>query len=102
MADHEFGIVPHDWLSLHMGIPQHFVTPLASNEADDISIHAGTEECHVAFRPKGPRRDIFIHEAHMGSREEFDRGLEVGHDHSGGHVSTTPPRRLETGKRGVC
>ena len=37
----------------------------------------------------------------MGSREEFDRGLEVIRDHSGGHVRPTSPRRLKTGDRGV-
>ena len=40
-------------------------------------------------------------EAHMGSREDFDRGPEVGRDHSGGRVCPTSPRRLETGERGV-
>ena len=25
MADYEFGEISHDWLSLHMEIPQHFV-----------------------------------------------------------------------------
>ena len=101
IADHEFGIVPHYWLSLHMEIPQHLVTPPTSNEADDISIHARTEKCHGACRPKGPRRDIFIREAQMGSREKFDRGLEVGRDHSGDHVCPTSHRRLKTGERGV-
>ena len=75
MAYHEFQIVPHYWLSLHMELPQNFFTPPASNEADDISIHAGTEECHGACLPKGLCRDIFIRETHMGSREEFGRGL---------------------------
>ena len=78
MSDHEFGVVPHDWLRLHMEIPQNFVTPPTSNYTDDISIHSGTEECHGAGRPKGLRRDIFVCETHMGPREEFDRGLEVG------------------------
>ena len=45
MADHEFGVVPHDCLRLHVEIPQHFVTPPASNEADDVSVHARTEQC---------------------------------------------------------
>ena len=101
MADHEFGTVPRDWLSLHMEIPQNFVNPPESNEADDISIHTGTEECHGACRLKGPRREIFIRESQMGYREEFDYGLEVGCDHSGGHVRPTSHRRLKTGKRGV-
>ena len=69
MADHEFGIVTHDWLSLHTEIPQHFFTPPTSNEADAISIHAITEECHGACRLKGPCRDIFMSEAQMGFRE---------------------------------
>ena len=60
MYDHEFGVVPHDWLSLNMEVPEHFVTPLTSNETDDISIHARTKECHDAGRPKGPRSDIFM------------------------------------------
>ena len=38
----------------------------------------------------------------MGSHEEFDCGLEVGRNYSGGHVSPTSPRRLKTGKRSVC
>ena len=101
MADHEFGVVPHDWLSLQVETPHHFVTPPGSNEADDVSFHSGTEECHGACCPKGPRRDIFIRESQMGSREEFDRGIEMGCDHSGGHVCPTFPRSLETGKRGV-
>ena len=74
MADHEFGVGPHYWINLHMEIPQNFVPPPASNGADDISIHAGTEECHGACCPKGPCRYIFIHEAHMGSCEDFDHG----------------------------
>ena len=49
----------------------------------------------------GLRKDIFVCESQMGSREEFDRGLEVGHDHSGAHVRLTAPRRLKTGERGV-
>ena len=97
MADNEFGIVPHDWLSLHTDTPQHFVTPPASNEADDISIHSGTEECHGACGPKEPHRDVFIRVSQMGYREEFDRGLEVGRDHSGGHVHLTSPRSFKTG-----
>ena len=101
MSDHEFGIVPHDWLRLHMEILQHFVTPPASNEADYISTHSGTEECHGACRLKGRRRDIFIREAHMGSREEFERCLEVGRDHGGGHVRPTSHRRLKTDERGI-
>ena len=44
MADHEFGEIYHDWLSLHMEIPQNFVAPLVSNEADDVIVNAGTEE----------------------------------------------------------
>ena len=82
MADHEFGIVPHNWLSLKMDIPQHFVALANSNETDDISIHSGTVECNGAFILKGPRRDILC--------KEFDRGLEVVHDHSGAHVSNIP------------
>ena len=101
MAYHEFGIVPHDWLSLHMEIPHHFVTLPKFNEADDISIHSVTEECHGACRPKGPCINVFMREAQMGSREKFDRGLEVGRDHSGAHVHPTSPRRLKTGERGV-
>ena len=68
MADHEFGVVPHDGISLHMEITHHFVTPPTSNETDDISIHTGTEECHGAGLPKGPRRDIFVSETQMGPR----------------------------------
>ena len=68
MADHESGVVPNDWLSLHMDIPQHFVTPSTSNETYDISIHVGTEEFHGAGRPKGPCRDIFVCESQMGPR----------------------------------
>ena len=101
MADHEFVVVPHDWLSLNMEIPQNFITSATSNETDDVSINAGAEECHGACRPKGPHRDIFMCEAQMGSREEFDSGLEVGRDNSGAHVCPTAPMRLKTGKRGV-
>ena len=54
-----------------------------------------------AAAPKGPFRDVFIREALMGSREEFDRGFEMGRDHCGGHVCPTSPRRFETGERGV-
>ena len=43
MADYEFGVVPHDWFSLHVEILQHFVTPPASNEANDVIVHAGTD-----------------------------------------------------------
>ena len=84
-----------------MEIPQHFVTPPTSNGTYDISIHAGTEECHGACHSKGPRRDIFACESQIGSREEFDRGLEVGRDHNGDHIRPTDPRRLKTGERGV-
>ena len=101
MADHEFGVVPHYCLSLHMEIPRHFVTPPTSNETDDISIHAGTEGFHGACRSKGPHRDIFVCESHMGYREDFDRGLEVGRDHIGDHVRPTAPRRLKVVKMGV-
>ena len=102
MADHEFGEVPHYWFSLHVKISQKFVTPPASYEADDIIFHAITEECHGACFLKGPRRNVFIREPQMGSREEFDRGLEVGRDHSGGHICPTSPRHLEMGEWGVC
>ena len=37
----------------------------------------------------------------MGSHEEFDRGLEMGRDHSGGHVHPTSPRHIKTSDRGV-
>ena len=101
MVHHDFGVFTHDWLSLHMEIPQHFVTPPTPNETDDISIHVVTEECHGAWRPKGLRRDIFVCESQMGSREEFDRGLEVGRDHSGAHVLPTAYRHHKTGNMGV-
>ena len=101
MADHEFGVVPHDWFSLHVEITQHFVTTPVSNKYDDVIVQSGTEECHSAFCPKGPRRDILIRESQIGSHEEFDRGHHVGRDHSGGHVYPTSPRRLETGERSV-
>ena len=38
MADHEFGEISHDWLSLHVEIPQPSVAPPASNEADDFIV----------------------------------------------------------------
>ena len=101
MADHEFGVVHHDWLSLHMEILQYFVTPPTSNDADDISNHAIIEECHGACRLKGPCRDIFVYESQMGPCEEFDRGVDMGRDHSGDHVCPTAPRRFKTGNRGV-
>ena len=101
MADHEFGEIPRDWLSLHVKIPQHLVTPPASNEADYVIVNARTEECHGAFCPKGPCRDVFIREPQMGSCEEFYRGLEVGRDHYGGNVCPTSSRHFETGERGV-
>ena len=75
MADYEFGIVPRDWLSLHMEIPQHFFTPTTSNENDDISIHAGTEECHDACQPKGPREDISMREAQLVSARSLTMAL---------------------------
>ena len=91
MADHEFGVVPHDCLSWHVEIPHHFVTSPASNDADDGSVQSGTKECHGSCFLKEPRRDIFIRETQVGSREEFDHGLEVGRDHSGGsHLSNVP------------
>ena len=83
MADHEFGEIPHYWLSLHIEIPQHFVTPPASNEADYVIFDAGTEECHGACYPNGSCRDVFMCELQMGYREEFYGGLEVGRDHCG-------------------
>ena len=101
MADQEFGEIPHDWLSLHVEISQNFVTPPASNEADYVILDTRTEEFHGACCPKGPCRDVFIREPQMGSREEFDRGLEVGRDHCGGYVCTSSSRRFETGERGV-
>ena len=42
-----------------------------------------------------------MREDQMGSREEFDCGLEVDRDHSGAHIHPTDPRRFKTGKRGV-
>ena len=86
MADHEFGEISHDWLSLHMEIPQHFVAPTASNEADDVIVISGTEECHGACCPKGSYRDVLMRQPHIGSREEFYYGVEVGRGHCGGHV----------------
>ena len=102
MADHEFGEIPHDWLRLHMDIPQHFVTPPASNEAYYFTFDTGTEDCHGACCPKGSCRDILMREPQMGSCEEFDCGLEVGRDHCGGHVRPTPSRCFEMGRMGVC
>ena len=86
MADHEFGEVPRDWISLHVDILQHLFNPPASNEADYVIVDAGTEECHGACCPKGSCRDVMMREPQMGSREEFYCGLEVGRDHFGGHV----------------
>ena len=101
MADHELEEIPHDWLSLHMEIPQHFVAPPVSNEADDVIVGAGKEECHGACYPKGSCRDVLMHEPQMGSCKEFYFGLEVGRDHCGGHVFPASSRCFETGKRGV-
>ena len=92
MADHECGEISHDWLSLHVEIPQHFVAPPASNEADDVIVEDGTEECHGASCPKGYCRDAMMREPQMGSREEFYCGLEVGRDFSGGHVHPVSSR----------
>ena len=86
MADYEFGEISNDWISLHMEIPHHFVAPPASNEADDVIVGAGTEECHGAYCPKGSCRDVLMREPQMGSHEEFYCGLEVGRDHHGGQV----------------
>ena len=102
MAYHEFGQIPHDWISSHMEIPQHFIAPLASNKADYVIVDAGTEECHGAFCPKGSCRDVLMHEPHMGSCKQFDCRLEVGRDHCGGHICSASSRCFETGKRGVC
>ena len=101
MADHEFGEISRDLISLHMEIPQYFVTSPASNEAGYAIIDAGTEECHGACCPKGSCRDVLMCEPQMGSREEFDCGLEVGRDHCGGHVRPMSSMCFETGKRGV-
>ena len=92
MADHEFGEVSHNWISLHMEIPHHFVTPPASNEADDVIVDSGTEKCHGACCPKGSCRDVMMHEYQMGSHEEFYCDLELGCDFSGGHVYPVSPR----------
>ena len=100
MDDHEFGEIPHDWLSLHMEIPQQFVTPPEFNEADYVIVNSGTEKLHGACCPKGTCRDVFIRETQMGSREEFDRGLEVVRDHSGDHFFPTSPMNLTTVNRG--
>ena len=92
MADHEFRENVHDWLSLYMEVPQHFVAPPASNEADDVIVGAGTEECHGAYCPKGSCRDVLMREPQMGSREEFYCGLGVGRDHCGGHFCPVSSR----------
>ena len=84
-----------------MEIPQHFVAPPAFNEADDVIVYAGTEECHVASCLKGSCRDVLMREPHIGSCEEFYCGLEVGRDHCGGHVCPTSSRFFEAGERGV-
>ena len=68
MDDHEFGLVPHDWIILHIKISQIFFTPPTSNETDDVSIHAGKEEYHGAVHQKEPYRDIFVCETQMGPR----------------------------------
>ena len=92
MADNEFGEISHDWIILHMEIPQHFSAPPASNEADDVIVDAGTEECHGACPPKGSCRDVLMREPQVGYREEFYCGLEVGRDHCGGHVCPVSSR----------
>ena len=84
-----------------MEIPQNFIPPLASNEADYVFVDAGTEECHGACCPKGSCRDVLMREPQMGSREEFDCGLEGGRDHCWGHVRPTSSRCFEMGKSGV-
>ena len=84
-----------------MDIPQNFVTPPASNEADYVIVESGTEECHGACCPKESCRDVLMREPQMGSREEFDCGVEVGRDHCGGHVCPASSRCFETGERGV-
>ena len=86
MADLEFREIFHDWLSLYMEVPQHFVAPPASNEADDVIFNSGIEGCHSSYCPKVSFRDVMMRESHMGSHEEFYCGLEVGLDFSGGHV----------------
>ena len=86
MADHEFREISHDCLSLHVEVPQYFVAPPASNEADYVIVNDGTEECHGACCTKGYCRDAMMREPQMGSREEFYCGLEVGRDFRGGHV----------------
>ena len=83
-------------------IPQNFVTPPVYKEADYFIVDAGTEKCHGACCLKGSCRDVLMHEPQMGYREEFDCGLEVGHDHCGGHVCSASSRCFETGERGVC
>ena len=92
MANHEFGEIPRDWLSLHMEIPQHFVAPPASNDADDVIFDAGTEEFHGAYCPKGSCRDVLMREPHMGSRKDFYCVLELGRDPCWGHVCPASSR----------
>ena len=86
MADHEFREISHDWLSLLVEVPHHFVAPPASNEADDVIFDAGTEECHGACCLKKSCREVMMREPQMGSCKEFYCGLEVGRGFSGVHL----------------
>ena len=44
MVQHFFCQVLHGWNGLEVEVPEHFIGPPPSEEADDVRVHVGTEE----------------------------------------------------------
>ena len=55
---HTLGVIMHKRVSLDVEVPEHFVRAPAADEADDVGVDAGQEECRRASGAKTARRDL--------------------------------------------
>jgi len=55
---HTLGVIAHKRVSLDVEVPEHFVRAPAADEADDVGVDAGQEECRRASGAKTARRDL--------------------------------------------
>ncbi len=42
---HTLGVIAHEWISLDVEVPEHFIRAPSADEADDVGVDAGQEEC---------------------------------------------------------
>ena len=67
--EHASCVVPHERVSLHVQIPEHFIQTPPSDEADDVGVNLRQEKRRGARRPEAVGRDVTGQETEVRPQE---------------------------------